>query len=65
MGEWYPLELAKNWVKRAATTRTSQTTMVSPPAIKRPEGAAPKRKPQANYKSISDDLLKDLLSDIM
>jgi len=39
--------------------------MVSPPAIKRPEGAAPKRKPRVNYKSINDDLLKDFLSSIM
>ena len=65
VGGWYPLELAKNWVKRASTTRTSHTIMVSPPAIKRLEGAAPKRKRPANYKSISDDLLKDLLSNIM
>ncbi|CAG8530666.1 3050_t:CDS:2 [Paraglomus occultum] len=61
-GRVYPHGLAKNWVKRAVTTHT---TMVSPPAIKRPEGAAPKRKPRANYKSINDDLLKDLLSNIM
>jgi hypothetical protein len=65
-GSWYPLEVAKNWVKRMATARTSHTTaMVSPFATKRPEGAAPKRKVKANYQSINDELLKDLLSNLM
>ena len=46
VGEWYPLELAKNWVKQIATahvTMTSTPPMASPAAVKRPQyqGAAP------------------------
>lgn len=59
VGEWYPLELAKNWVKRAATICTSHTTVASP-AIKRPEGAAPKRK-MINRLVTTYDLLSDIM----
>ena len=65
-GAWYALELAKNWVKRTATIHMDMvTSMVSPPAIKRSQGAAPKRKVPADYASIGDDILRDLLRSVM
>jgi hypothetical protein len=65
-GAWYPLGLAENWVKRAASARaTPIAAMVSPPAIQRSQDAAPKRKAAANYKSISDDILRENLHTVM
>jgi len=65
-GGWYPLELAKNWVKRIATPHMTFTPpMASPAAVQRPQGAAPKRRAPANYASISDDTLRDLLRLVM
>ncbi|CAG8660720.1 9443_t:CDS:2, partial [Paraglomus occultum] len=66
VGGWYPLELAKNWVERTPSVHMTPTPlMASPAAVKRPQGAAPKRKLPANYASISDDTLKDLLRIVM
>jgi len=66
VGGWYPLELAKNWVKRTATVRvTFKPSMASPAAVQRPQGAAPKRKVSANYAAIGDDTLRDLLRSVM
>jgi len=66
VGEWYPLGLAQNWIKQTATVRmTSTIPMASPAAVKRPPGAAPKKKVPANYASISNDTLKGLLQLVM
>ena len=66
VGEWYPLGLAGNWVERTPSVHMLPTPlMASPAAVKRPQGAAPKRKAGANYASISDDLLKNLLRIVM
>ena len=71
VGEWYPLGLAQDWIKPTATVNIStdhmstDMLMVSPPAIKRPEGMAPKQKAPVDYKSISDDTLKNLLRVVM
>jgi hypothetical protein len=65
-GAWYTLESAKNWVKREATVQMDMvTSIVTPPAIQRPQGVAPKRKKPADYKSINDDTLKNLLYVVM
>jgi hypothetical protein len=62
VGEWHPLCPAKNWVKQAPTIHAGHTAaMISPPAVKRPEGAAPKRSRRGDYKSIGDDKLKGSL----
>lgn len=66
VGGWYPLEMAKNWVKRIATVHMTLTPpMASPAAVWRPQGAAPKWKAPANYTSVSDDTLRDLLRSVM
>ena len=65
-GAWYPLELAKNWVKQAPTVHMiSIPSMTSPAAVKRPPGTAPKRKTSADYASLDDDTLRDLLRIVM
>lgn len=66
VGEWYPLGLAGNWIKRTATVHMDMVTLMdSPPAIQRSKGVAPKRKLSANYALISDDILRDLLHRVM
>jgi hypothetical protein len=66
VGEWYLLEPAKNWIKQIATAQPTFTPpMTSPAAVQRPQGAAPKRKVPANYASIGDDTLRDLLRSVM
>lgn len=66
VGTWYPLGLAQNWVKRTATIHKSTLMpMTSPPAIQISSGAAPKRKARADYKSINDNTLKNLLRIVM
>ena len=66
IGTWYPLELAQGWIKREPTIRMDTvTSIVSPPAIKRPQGAAHKRKVPADYASIGDDTLRNLLRLVM
>jgi hypothetical protein len=66
IGTWYPLELAQGWIKRTPTIHIDTSTlMISPPAIKRRQGTAPKRNAIVDYKSISDDTLKNLLRVVM
>ena len=62
IGAWYPLGPAQNWIKQTPKIYTNPiAAMDSPPAVKREQGAASKRKARANYNSISDDILKDSL----
>lgn len=62
IGAWYPLGPAQNWSKRPAKRYTQPiAAMGSPPAVKRQQGAASKKKARANYTSISDDILRDSL----
>jgi hypothetical protein len=67
VGQWYPLGLAVGWVKQPARVREdTDKWRVSPPAIKRTEGMAPKRKKNtASYKSIDIDTLKNALRIVM
>ena len=65
IGAWYPLGPAQNWTKQIPTVHMSTSTpMVSLPATQRLE-TAPKRNARVNYKSISDDTLKNLLHIVM
>ena len=65
IGEWYPLGLDQDWIRPTAAMpampASTDTAIISPPAIQRPKGEAPKRKAPVDYKSISDDTLKNLL----
>ena len=66
VGQWYPLGLAVGWAKQPASVRkATDELMDSPPAIKRTEGTAPKRKNAVSYKSIGIDTLKNALRIVM
>lgn len=65
-GAWYPLDLAQNWTKQIPTVHMSTSTpMVSLPATQRSKGTALKRNARVDYKSISDNILKENLHIVM